>query len=128
MQIRRLIYVTGTFGLCITSSSSRGCAQAGGEKQIRTPPQQSECTVCCIILPKPKHTGVWLSKWTFCCAAHSSDSTMCAPGSQSTCGEAGSTVRALIKPLSVWGPACIVLPKGTSPPPSHSHTSRTSDA
>lgn len=113
MQIRRLIYAAGTFGLCITSSFSRGCAQAGGGKtdfSSLSAPKQSGCTVCRIILPKPKHTGVWL----FYCRAHSSDSTMCASESQSTCGDAGGAVCALIKPWSVWRPACIVPPKGTS--------------
>lgn len=125
MQIRRLIYVAGTFGLCITSSSSSMCSSWWGKSDFTPPPQKhSECTVCFIILPKPKHTGVWRSKWSFCCPAHSSDGTMCAPGSQSACGEAGGTACALIKPLSVWRQGSIVLLKGTRPP--LSHTSRTS--
>lgn len=63
-------------------------------------------------------------KLDFCCPAHASDYAMCASGSESTCREAGGTVCALIKPWSVWRPACIVLHKGTSTPPTHIRTGK----
>lgn len=122
------------FFLCITSSLRREYAQASGGKTdlclFSGDSERIALPLLTVFLwygafgqntPVPAFAPL---KLDFCCPAHAYDYAMCASGSESTCREAGGTVCALIKPWSVWRPACVVLHKGTSPPPTHIRTGK----